>query len=87
MKVHAVIVIREGMTWKDVRRAFIQLTNDLSRGESTSEEQAVHPVDGPVPIHLAGRRVGKLTIVADEDEEEPNETPARLANALHGRGF
>ena len=90
MKVQATIVIREGMTWKDVRRALIQLGNDLGRGETTSEEQSIHATDAtvadPIEIHVGGRRVGKLTVVPDEDEEESCEMTPALANALHGRG-
>ena len=88
MKVQATIVIREGMTWRDVRRALIQLGNDLARGEETSEEQPVHASlgAGDVVIHVGGRRVGKLSVLRDEDEDEPCTMPAALANALHGRG-
>lgn len=67
MKLRLTIVIRDGMTWKDVRRALIATTNEL-KGDLVSGSDREVRESRDFHVVIDGKRVGRFETIYDEDE-------------------
>ena len=72
MKFQLTIVVRDGVTWKEVRKALIRTTNQLSVFGArsvdltdTSDAPTVRIYDGPTED---ATQIGRWALVPDEDE-------------------
>lgn len=69
MKLKLTIVVRNTMTWSEVRRTLIHFTNQM-KGTFPDTEDIVAPVKLTLDVRdPLGTRVGSFRVVLDEDED------------------